>query len=379
MNLQKKSLHTLTKNLHIVKVPLGNRSYPIYIGSDLLKNIGSFCVKHKISRTIVLITDENVSRYYLSGVVKSLEQKKFKVHTIVLPPGEKQKSIQSAEKIYTKLLEWNIERSSTIVALGGGVVGDLAGFIAATYQRGIEFIQIPTTLLAQVDSSVGGKVGINHPLAKNMIGAFYHPKFVLADTNVLQTLPKRELICGMGEVVKYGVILDEKFFSFIEKNFSKALSGNKKILSHIIRRSCELKAYVVSRDEKEQNLRAILNFGHTIGHALERAGKFSSLKHGEAVLYGMIAETAIAFVSGMISIADKERLERLIQQVPIPSLSSLRLHKTDLLETMKKDKKVKDSSIRMTLPFTIGKISLPMNVDEKLIVRAIDYVKLYGI
>jgi 3-dehydroquinate synthase len=277
------------------------------------------------------------------------------------------------------LLRWNIERNSTIVALGGGVVGDLAGFIAATYQRGIGFIQIPTTLLAQVDSSVGGKVGINHPLAKNMIGAFYQPQFVLADTSVLKTLPKRELICGMGEAVKYGVILDKKFFSFIEQNLNHALLGEHTIVSHIIRRSCELKAYVVSRDEKEQNLRAILNFGHTIGHALEQAGKLSSLKHGEAILYGMIAETNIAFESGMISFADQERLERLIRHIPIPSLSSLRLKNAKLIETMRNDKKVKDGSIRMNLPYKIGKISLPMNVDEQLIDRAIDYVKLFGV
>ncbi len=379
MNLQKSSLHTLTDNYHIVKVPLGDRSYPIYIGTNLVKNIGKLCINHKISRTVVIITDENVARYYLSQVKTSLEKKKFSVQMIVLPSGERQKSLETAEKIYTKLLGWNIERNSTIVALGGGVVGDLAGFIAATYQRGIGFVQIPTTLLAQVDSSVGGKVGINHSLAKNMIGAFYQPQFVLADTSVLKTLSKRELICGMGEAVKYGVILDKKFFSFIEQNLSKALLGEHTIVSHIIRRSCELKTYVVSRDEKELNLRTILNFGHTVGHALEHAGKLSSLKHGEAILYGMIAETNIAFESGMISFDDQERLERLIQRIPIPSLSSLRLKNTKMIETMRKDKKVKDGSIRMNLPYTIGKISLPMNVDERLIEGAIDYVKLFGV
>ncbi len=379
MNLQKNSFRTLTTNSHIVKVPLGNRSYPIYIGANLLKNIGKLCAARNIAQTIVIITDENVARYYLPLVKGSLEKKKFIVHTIVLPPGERQKSLPTAEKIYTKLLEWNIERNSTIIALGGGVIGDLAGFVAATYQRGIGFIQIPTSLLAQVDSSVGGKVGINHPLAKNMIGAFYQPQFVLADISVLKTLPKRELICGMGEVVKYGIILDKNFFSFTEQNLSNALSGNKKILSHIIRRCCELKASVVSRDEKEQQVRAILNFGHTIGHALERAGKYTQLKHGEAILYGMIAETHIAFESAMISFADKERVECLIQKIPIPSLRSLRLRNTELFGTMRKDKKVKDGFIRMTLPYAIGKISMPMTVDEQLIDRALDYVKLYGL
>lgn len=379
MNLQKNSFRTLTNNSYIVKVPLGDRSYPIYIGANLLKNIGKLCVDHKVARTVVVITDKNVARYYLQMVKASLEKKNFFVRSIVLPPRERQKSLQTAEKIYTKLLEWNIERNSAIIALGGGVIGDLAGFIAATYQRGIGFIQIPTSLLAQVDSSIGGKVGINHPLAKNMIGAFFQPQFVLADTSVLKTLPKRELICGMGEVVKYGVILDKKFFSFIEQNLNKALSGDTKILSSIIRRCCELKAHVVSRDEKEQNVRTILNFGHTIGHALERAGKFTHLKHGEAILYGMIAETNIAFAAGMISFADKERMECLIQKIPIPSLRSLRLRNTELFGTMRKDKKVKDGFIRMTLPYAIGKISMPMTVDEQLIDRALDYVKLYGL
>ncbi len=378
MNLQKSLYPTLTKNIHIVKVPLGDRSYPVYIGVNLLKDIGKLCVAHSIARTIVIISDDNVAKHYLSLIQSSLKEKKFIVHSIVLPPGEKQKSLSTAEQIYTKLLEWNIERNSTIIALGGGVVGDLSGFIAATYQRGIGFIQIPTTLLAQVDSSVGGKVGINHPLAKNMIGAFYQPQFVLADSSVLKTLPKRELICGMGEVVKYGIILDKKFFAYIEQNLNKTLSRDKKVLSHIIRRCCELKAFIVSKDEKEQNLRAILNFGHTIGHALERAGKFSALKHGEAILYGMVAETKIALDSKMISFGDKERVEQLIQQIPIPSLTSLRLSHKELFETMRKDKKVKDGSIRMTLPFSIGKISLPRGVDDLLIDRAIDYVNLFG-
>lgn len=368
----------MIKKIHIVKVPLAERSYPIYIGTGLLRDAGKYFIRHRIGRSVVIVTDESVAKRYLSVLKKSLESKKFLLHIIVIPAGEKQKSLAAVEKIFTQLLLWNIERSSTIVALGGGVIGDLAGFIASTYQRGIGFVQIPTTLLAQVDSSVGGKVGINHPLAKNMIGAFYQPIFVLADTSVLKTLPKRELICGMGEVVKYGIILDRKLFDGTERLLNQALQGDQHILQQLIKRSCELKAYVVSNDEKEQNLRAILNFGHTIGHALEQSGNYRFLKHGEAILYGMIAETQIAFELNLISLIEKERIEQLIQRIPIPSLTPMRLKNSILLETMKKDKKIKDGSIRMTLPLKIGKVTLPMNVSKPSVVSSIEYVKLYG-
>ncbi len=378
MNLQKGSHNTLIKPAHTVTVPLGEHSYPIHIGSDLLAGIGDYFVRHRMSANIVIITDNNVGKRYLPAITKSLKRKKFSVRSIVIPAGEGQKSLIRSEKIFTQLLKWNIERSSTVVALGGGVIGDLAGFIASTYQRGIGFVQVPTTLLAQVDSSVGGKVGINHHLAKNMIGAFYQPKFVLADIDVLNTLPKRELICGMGEIVKYGIILDKGFFQFTGKNLEKALERDIVVLKKMIRRCCELKAYVVSKDEKEANLRAILNFGHTIGHALEHAGHYGALKHGEAVLYGMVAETHIAFQMKMISFKEKERIEHLIQRIPLPALGPLKLKHSSLIRTMKNDKKVKDGSVRMTLPFSVGKVSLPMKVTDQMIVRAIDYVKLYG-
>lgn len=363
---------------HIVKASLGKRSYPIYIGNDLLKNAGTYFLKHVSDRTIIVITDKNVAKHHLQVLTTSLKKSSFNVYQIIIDVGEKQKSISTVEKIYTQLLQWNIGRSSTIVALGGGVVGDLAGFIAATYQRGIGFIQIATTLLAQVDSSVGGKVGINHPLAKNMIGAFYQPQFVLIDTKVLGTLPKRELICGLGEVVKYGIILDKKLFEFIEKNLDNILLKNYKVLSAIIQRCCELKAKIVSQDELETSVRAFLNFGHTIGHSLEQAGKYKALKHGEAIFYGMVAETHIAYQMEMVSSTIKERIEQLILRIPIPSLTTVQLKNIELVNTMKKDKKSKNGTIRMTLPFKIGKVSLPIPVNEKMIHRAIDYVKIYG-
>lgn len=368
----------MPKSIHTVIVPLGTRSYPIYIGQDILKSVGTVFTRHGIGHSIVIITDENVGRRYLSDVRKSLTAKKFTVHAIVLPAGERQKQSDTVDRLYTELLKNNIERSATIVALGGGVIGDLAGYVAATYQRGIGFIQIPTTLLAQVDSSVGGKVGINHPLAKNMIGAFLQPQLVIADTAVLSSLPKREMICGMAEIVKYGLIMDKKFFGFIERYAEKALTYDRNILSTMIRRSCELKASVVSRDEKEEHLRAVLNFGHTIGHSLEHAGKYGRLKHGESVFYGMAAETLIAYEKGKITLLEWDRVEQLIQRFSLPSLKPLRLNKAALIGTMKKDKKTKGGIVRMPLLLQIGKVSLPVPVSKPFLQLAIEYVKVYG-
>lgn len=371
---------TLINVPHIttVQVPLGKRTYPIYIGSGLLKNAGAYFKKHEISKTVIIISDKSVAALYLRTVEKSLKKSGFKVRSIVIPAGESQKNLTRAENIYTQLLQWKIERSCTIAALGGGVIGDLAGFIAATYQRGVGFIQIPTTLLAQVDSSVGGKVGINHSLAKNMIGAFYQPKFVLADTSVLKTLPRREIVCGLGEIIKYGIILDKKFFTFSKTNLTKALNADSEVLGAMVKRSCELKAYVVSKDEREQNLRAILNFGHTIGHALERAGKYSYFKHGEAILYGMVAETELAHALSMISTNEKRNIEAVISSVVLPRLSALKLSEQALIDTMLMDKKAKDGNVRMVLPYRIGKVSLPIPVSKKAIRNSINYLKEYA-
>ncbi len=366
---------TKQKNISVVPVSLGSRSYPIYIGTKLLADAGKYCTKHKLPQTLVVITDSNVGRLYLSTLQKSLLKEKFTIRTIIIPAGEQQKSLGRAEKIFTQLLRWKIERDSAIIALGGGVIGDLAGFIAATFQRGIKFVQVPTSLLAQVDSSVGGKVGINHPLAKNMIGAFYQPVFVLADTTVLTTLPKREIVCGLGEIVKYGVIMDKKFFDYSSDHISDALKKNLSVFSFMVKRSCELKAYVVTHDEREQNLRAILNFGHTIGHALEQAGKYSYLKHGEAILYGMIAEARLAYAMGAITLPHIERIEETIKKIPLPVLSRLSISNRALINTMKMDKKVKRGKIRMVLPSAVGKVSLPVSIPENAILNSIDYLK----
>lgn len=361
-----------------MRVSLGRRSYPIAIGIGLLQRSGAMLKNHVRSKNVVIITDSHVAGFYLRTVERSLHNSGFIVHSIVIPPGERQKNLQRAESIYTQLLKWKIDRSATMIALGGGVIGDLAGFVAATYQRGVGFVQIPTTLLAQVDSSVGGKVGVNHPMAKNMIGAFYQPQFVIADISVLRTLPKRELICGLGEVIKYGIILDKKFFAFTEKNLTKAINGDPDILRTMVKRCCQIKSYVVSHDERESGLRAILNFGHTIGHAVEHAGHYSFLKHGEAVLYGMIAETYIAHMQAMISKATKEQIVHLISAVPLPKLSALNISFLTMLDTMVMDKKTKDGKIRMVLPSSIGKVSLPIPVSTGSIRKALTYLKEYA-
>ncbi|MBW7889379.1 MAG: 3-dehydroquinate synthase [Bacteroidetes bacterium] len=362
--------------MNIVRVSLEHhRSYPIYIGSDVLSRTGEFFRKHSLPAQTVVITDRNVAERYLPVVKKSLEEKGFSVYSIILPSGEKQKSLSVCNTIYTRLLQQRITRTSVVVALGGGVIGDLAGFIAATYQRGIDFVQIPTSLLSQVDSSVGGKVGVNHPLAKNMIGAFYQPKFVIADSSALRTLPQREIICGLGEVVKYGIIMNKDFFNFVEENLSQAVNGNTDIFSSFVEESCTMKAFIVSKDEKENGLRAILNFGHTIGHALEQAGKYRVLKHGEAVLLGMAAEAFISRQLGLLNDNSFNQIFNVIKSIPLPSLKKLPLHSTTLLDTMRKDKKSTAVSIRMVLAKKIGKTTLPFPVQEDVIRESIKFLQ----
>ncbi|HTY12153.1 MAG TPA: 3-dehydroquinate synthase [Bacteroidota bacterium] len=357
-----------------IRVPLGNRSYPIYIGPHVISSVGSLFKRHRMPKTAVIITDSRVAKLYLRQVERGLTSSGFSVRSVVIPPGEAQKSLQRADAIYSKLLRWKVERQSSVVALGGGVVGDLAGFVASTYQRGVQLVQMPTTLLAQVDSSVGGKVGINHPLGKNMVGSFYQPAFVAADISTLDTLPTREIVCGLGEVVKYGMIMDEKFFSYAVKNIDAALSKNEHVLEHLVAECCRMKAYVVSHDERERNLRAILNFGHTIGHALEHAGGYRLLKHGEAVLLGMVAETFAALQLGCITRSEAGKIESAILSIPLPQKARMKFSAPSLLATMRVDKKVSDGKIRLVLPEKVGKVTLPVAVGEKTILASLSYL-----
>ncbi|HTX17420.1 MAG TPA: 3-dehydroquinate synthase [Bacteroidota bacterium] len=359
----------------VIRVPLGERTYPIYIGTKLLSGVGDLFHEHRLPPTAVVITDSRVATLYLGIVERSLVRSGFTVHSIVIPPGEKQKSLERANDIYTELLRKRIERRSTIVALGGGVVGDLSGFIAATYQRGVGFVQIPTTLLAQVDSSVGGKVGVNHPLGKNMVGAFYQPNLVVADVSTLQTLPEREIVCGLGEVVKYGAIMDRKFFGYSGRNLRALFAKDPAALKRVVSECCRMKAYVVSKDERESGFRAILNFGHTIGHALEKAGGYRRLKHGEAILLGMAAESFIALQSGLLKAADAALIEETILSVPLPRLKDLPASPARLIDAMRVDKKVAGSKIRFVLPTSVGRVLLPQPVETERILEGLGYLR----
>lgn len=283
-----------------IDVALGERSYPIYVGSGMAASFAPTCRQHGMPDRLVILTDGNVAPLYLAPLLKNLRHHTFDVTSLIIPPGERQKSLQRAGTVFTGMLKAGLGRKSAVIALGGGVVGDLAGFIAATYQRGVPLIQVPTTLLSQVDSSIGGKVAVNHPLGKNMIGAFYQPKFVWSDMDCLRTLPAREIVSGLGEIIKYGVILDAGLFEDLEANIDRILSLDRDTVLRVQARCAELKADLTSQDEKEAGIRIVLNYGHTVGHALEAAGNYRVLNHGEAVLLGMIAESSIALALGMI-------------------------------------------------------------------------------
>ncbi|MGZ8213019.1 MAG: 3-dehydroquinate synthase, partial [Methylosarcina sp.] len=270
--------------MKILQVELGNRSYPIYIGSQLLGQPELY-KRHIKSKQVLIVTNETVAPLYLNAVLKSLQDNT--VETVVLPDGEQFKNLDSISRIFDKLLSCKFSRNATLIALGGGVIGDMGGFAAACYQRGIAFIQIPTTLLAQVDSSVGGKTGVNHPLGKNMIGAFYQPQCVIADADVLDTLDDRQLLAGVAEVIKYGLIRDIEFFIWLEQNIDALLARNKEALAFAIERSCLNKAEIVAQDETEAGVRATLNLGHTFGHAIETGAGYGAYLHGEAVAIGI--------------------------------------------------------------------------------------------
>lgn len=348
-----------------IQVALGDRSYPVITGADMISSFAPLCREHAIGDTVVLITDKNVARLYLRPLMHNLMHHKFQPIAITIPAGEKQKTLSRANKLYTELLEKKIPRSATIVALGGGVIGDLAGFVAATYQRGVKLIQVPTTLLAQVDSSIGGKVGVNHPIGKNMIGAFHQPEFVWMDIEYLKTLPSREILCGLGEVIKYGIIRDAELFAYLESHMDEILRLDSEAVMHVQTICAAIKADVVSRDEKESGIRIILNCGHTIGHGLESAGHYTLLKHGEAVLLGMIAEAAIAKEMKLLDAAAYDRIVSLIRKVPMKvKLSSLNV--ADIINAMGRDKKRIAKKLRFVLPTKIGEVKVVDDVDPKL-------------
>jgi len=335
----------------LIEVDLGDRSYPIYIGSGQLAAVGisRFIQGNKV----LIVTNTTVADLYLSALQAQLEDKQ--VDCVVLNDGEQYKSIETLNLIFTHLLENNHDRKTTLIALGGGVVGDITGFAAACYQRGVPFVQVPTTLLSQVDSSVGGKTAVNHSLGKNMIGAFYQPQAVIVDTDSLDTLPEREFSAGMAEVIKYGLIADAEFFVWLEKNSEVLKRGDKVALAYAIEQSCLNKAKVVSADETEQGMRAILNLGHTFGHAIETFQQYSGWLHGEAVAAGMVMASHLSMMSGGLSLQQLERIKRLISDWGLPVAPPPEMGVDDFMQLMYRDKKVLDGQLRLVLLEALGK------------------------
>ncbi|MGI6528014.1 MAG: 3-dehydroquinate synthase [Caldicoprobacterales bacterium] len=361
-----------------ILVDLGQRSYPIYIHDNwnALFQKAFPCLNKGVSlnqKKVLIITDEHVYGLYHHFVEENLKSWGAEVHTAVVLPGEASKSLQQAEELYTTALEANLDRHSIIAALGGGVIGDLAGFIASTYMRGIPFIQIPTSLLAQVDSSVGGKVAVNHPLAKNVIGAFYQPECVLINVAVLKTLPGREFTSGMAELIKHGIIRDQDFLAWMEDHQQAIAAQDPSILAGAIHRSCEIKADVVKQDERESGLRAILNFGHTIGHAIEAAFGYGTFTHGEAVSIGMAAEAHIAHLLGLVSAEYVSRISALLAAAGLPvTLPDVDNHL--ILKWMQHDKKNVGNKIVFVLPTAPGQAAVFRDVKAEVILEALNAV-----
>jgi 3-dehydroquinate synthase len=348
-----------------LQVALGDRSYPIHIGQNLLSR-PDLILPHLKARQVAIVTNTTVAPLYLEQLSKTLIDNGISITNIILPDGEQYKNSETLNAIYDALLQNRCERNTTLIALGGGVIGDLTGYAAATYLRGVPFIQIPTTLLAQVDSSVGGKTGINHPLGKNMIGAFYQPQAVLADIETLKTLPSRELSAGLAEVIKYGLIRDLSFFEWLEKNISALVSLEPEALSYAIYRSCENKAEVVSADERESGERALLNLGHTFGHAIENAMGYGVWLHGEAVAAGTVLAADFSRRLGWLDANQFARITKILNQAHLP-IDPPNLGVERYLDLMGLDKKVENGKIRLVLQQGIGKSVITSDYDaEKL-------------
>ncbi len=346
-----------------VEVDLGDRSYPIYIGEQLFAQVDiAGLIK---GRQVMIVTNETIAPLYLAALREQLPA--LQVDEVILPDGESFKTLDTLNLIFDALLEMRHNRTTTLIALGGGVIGDMTGFAAASYQRGVDFIQIPTTLLSQVDSSVGGKTGVNHPRGKNMIGAFYQPKAVLADTDVLKTLPKRELAAGLAEVIKYGLIYDVEFLAWLEQNIDGLNACDPELLAYAIKRSCEIKAEVVAQDERESGIRAILNLGHTFGHAIETEQGYGNWLHGEAVGAGMWMAADLSHRLGWISAGDLARTETLLRRANLPVRAPENMSPERFIELMSLDKKVLDGRIRLVLLKQLGEAVVTDSADPDLL------------
>ncbi len=353
--------------LQELTVNLGERSYVIYISSSF-DNLNKIFKPYKSLKALI-ISDSNVSQFYTRSCMEQLEEAGLKVFANAFPAGEESKNLDTVKSIYRVCKDIRLERCDVLVALGGGVVGDVAGFAAATYLRGIDFVQIPTSLLAQCDSSVGGKVGVDFEGAKNLVGAFYQPKAVYINVNTLRTLPKREFVSGLAEVVKHGIIGDENLFGYLEENYEGFLSQKEEILQHVIKTNCSIKSRIIEQDERENQLRAVLNLGHTVGHAIESVLGFSLL-HGECVSLGMAAACNVSREMGVISGQDADRITRLLSKFGLP-VNYKNLEVDNVINQMSLDKKISGGKLNFILPERIGSVIQCKEIPEDIIRRSV--------
>ncbi len=351
-----------------LNLDLGERSYPIYIGTSLLSRVDLLSPYLGDGR-LVVVSNETVAPLYLEKVMTVLAQ--YQPLSIVLPDGERYKTLEVLDRVFTALLNEHCDRRTTLAALGGGVIGDMTGFAAACYQRGVPYVQMPTTLLAQVDSSVGGKTGVNHPLGKNMIGAFYQPRCVIIDTDTLATLPDRELSAGVAEVIKYGLIRDREFFDWLENNMDQLLHRESQALSFAIYRSCRNKAEIVSADEKEAGVRALLNLGHTFGHAIETGMGYGEWLHGEAVAAGIAIAAQLSRQMGWLDTADVERIETLLKRARLPVRAPAAMDTSRFLELMAVDKKAQAGRLRLVLLKAVGEATVTGDFPPALLIETL--------
>ncbi len=360
--------------MRIVSVPLGHRSYDIKVGPGLLTTLGTECTRLGLGRRCAVISDHLVAPHYAAAVRTSLERAGIESVLVTVDAGETAKSLKTVQSCYDQLAEHRLERQSFVIALGGGVVGDLTGFVAATYLRGIPFVQLPTTLLAQVDSSVGGKVGVNLKAGKNLVGAFHQPRLVLCDLNTIKTLPERELRAGLAEVIKYGIISDAVFFARLERDLPKLLRRDPKTLGEVVARCCEIKAEVVGQDENEGGLRAVLNFGHTLGHALEAISSYGKYLHGEAISIGQVAAAELSARLLGLPWNDAVRIRDLFARSGLPVAVKLtRAQRKRIFSAMQLDKKVSGGEIKFVLAKKIGTVEFGCRVPRSMIELALDF------
>jgi 3-dehydroquinate synthase len=360
--------------LETVNLDLGDDSYTIFIGGGLLDD-GELLRRHISGKQVLIVTNETVAPLYLARVKSHLSE--FTVEAIELPDGEQFKTLDTLNLIFTRLIEMNANRAVTLVALGGGVVGDMTGFAAACYQRGVAFIQIPTTVLSHVDSSVGGKTAVNHPLGKNMIGAFHQPKAVIIDPELLSSLPERELRSGLAEVIKHGAMASLEDFCWLEENISKLLSLNISELTYALQRNCQIKANIVSQDERESGVRALLNFGHTFGHAIENSMGYGNWLHGEAVAAGMVMAADLSVRIGMCTSKDAIRLRDLIAKAGLP-IAPPEASRNEFLDIMYRDKKVTDTGLKLILLRSLGHAEIVEGVSEQDLLATVNSTSLLG-